>query len=201
MANVAVTYTFSAGQSAESAEMNTNFSDIVNWLNNKYNAVDSWASATVAGRVFLSNGTAAAPSLTFTSATTTGIYKDPTAGLGVAVGGAKIGTFNSTGLTLADGKVATFLDSTGALTSTIGYSGTNFVIAGDTTNGVNIVGNAGNICFGATAGSFGGGSKVIFINNATAPSSNPTGGGILYIQSGALKYRGSSGTVTTIGPA
>jgi hypothetical protein len=93
------------------------------------------------------------------------------------------------------------LIQTGALTSTVGYSGTNFVIAGDTTNGVNIAGNAGNICFGDTAGSYGGGSKVIFIKDGTAPSSNPTGGGILYIQSGALKYRGSSGTVTTIGPA
>jgi hypothetical protein len=108
MANVAVTYTFSAGQSAESAEMNTNFSDIVNWLNNKYNAVDSWASATVAGRVYLASGTAAAPSLTFTSANTTGIYKDPSSGVGVAVGGANIGSFASSGLILAAGKVATF---------------------------------------------------------------------------------------------
>ena len=35
----------------------------------------------------------------------------------------------------------------------------------------------------------------------TAPTANPTGGGILYVEGGALKYRGSSGTVTTIGPA
>lgn len=54
----------------------------------------------------------------------------------------------------------------------------------------------------ATAGSFGGGVKVMFITNATtAPTTNPTGGGILYVEAGALKYRGSSGTVTTIGPA
>ena len=47
--------------------------------------------------------------------------------------------------------------------------------------------------------SFGGGYGGIFIANAgTVPSSNPTGGGILYCQAGALKYRGSSGTVTTI---
>ena len=37
---------------------------------------------------------------------------------------------------------------------------------------------------------------------ATAvPSTNPTGGGIIYVESGALKYRGSSGTVTTLGAA
>ena len=38
-------------------------------------------------------------------------------------------------------------------------------------------------------------------NAATAPSSNPTGGGVLYVASGALKFRGSSGTVTTIANA
>jgi hypothetical protein len=39
----------------------------------------------------------------------------------------------------------------------------------------------------------------IFIGNCTsAPSGNPASGGFLYVDSGALKYRGSSGTVTTI---
>jgi hypothetical protein len=54
---------------------------------------------------------------------------------------------------------------------------------------------------GGAAGA-GGGSQVIYIGNAlTAPTTNPTGGGILYVESGALKYRGSSGTVTTLGVA
>jgi len=47
----------------------------------------------------------------------------------------------------------------------------------------------------------GGTTGVISIGNATAPASNPTGGGILYVEAGALKYRGSSGTVTTIAAA
>tara|TARA_R100001594_G_scaffold115913_2_gene150827 strand:- start:260 stop:802 length:543 start_codon:yes stop_codon:yes gene_type:complete len=38
------------------------------------------------------------------------------------------------------------------------------------------------------------------ISNGSAPDT-PTGGGILYVQSGALKYKGSSGTVTTLGNA
>lgn len=55
---------------------------------------------------------------------------------------------------------------------------------------------------GGVTMSDGGGSGIIYIPNAlAAPSSNPTGGGILYTQSGALKYRGSSGTVTTIANA
>lgn len=42
----------------------------------------------------------------------------------------------------------------------------------------------------------------VFIGNvATAPTINPTLGGILYVEAGALKYRGSSGTVTTIAAA
>lgn len=62
--------------------------------------------------------------------------------------------------------------------------------------------NNGSMSFGSAGGSFGGGAKVISIQNATtAPTSNPTGGGILYAEGGALKWRGSSGSVTTIGPA
>ena len=42
----------------------------------------------------------------------------------------------------------------------------------------------------------------IFIGNASAvPSGNPSSGGFLYVESGALKFRGSSGTVTTIAAA
>jgi len=54
----------------------------------------------------------------------------------------------------------------------------------------------------ANAGSYGSGSGVLFLGNATtAPTTDPTGGGILYVEAGALKYRGSSGTVTTLGAA
>ena len=48
--------------------------------------------------------------------------------------------------------------------------------------------------FGSATASWGGGSTVIGIRNATtAPSSDPTNGGILYVEAGALKYRGASG--------
>lgn len=48
----------------------------------------------------------------------------------------------------------------------------------------------------------GGGQTVLAIQDATTvPSTNPTGGGVLYSEAGALKWRGSSGTVTTIAPA
>lgn len=44
----------------------------------------------------------------------------------------------------------------------------------------------------------GAGPAVSIANTTTAPT---TGGGFLYVQAGALKYRGTSGTVTTIAPA
>ncbi|MEJ0043180.1 MAG: hypothetical protein WDM81_13630 [Rhizomicrobium sp.] len=58
----------------------------------------------------------------------------------------------------------------------------------------------GNIGIGVTAlGTAAVG--VIGIANGTAPSTSPAGMGQLYVEAGALKYRGSGGTVTTLGVA
>lgn len=89
------------------------------------------------------------------------------------------------------------------------FIGNNIPTQADCSNNIVLADGQGNIRlrvdasanFGVNMTSFGGGSKVIGIANATAPSSNPSGGGILYVESGALKYRGSSGTVTTIAVA
>ncbi|GEB62095.1 hyaluronoglucosaminidase [Streptomyces gardneri] len=62
---------------------------------------------------------------------------------------------------------------------------------------------AHNAMFGVTGGeSYGGGDGVIGIRNATAvPTSDPTNGGVLFADGGALKWRGPSGTVTVIASA
>lgn len=45
-------------------------------------------------------------------------------------------------------------------------------------------------------------SGNLFIKDCTAvPVANPVGGGYVYVDQGALKFRGKNGTVTTIGPA
>jgi hypothetical protein len=57
-----------------------------------------------------------------------------------------------------------------------------------------------NIGLGS-AGSFGGGAGVIFIlSSVTAPTSNPTGGFLLYVDpaDGKVKLRGPSGTITVL---
>ncbi len=58
---------------------------------------------------------------------------------------------------------------------------------------------SGNLLVGlSTAGTTA--AKTIQIANGTAPTANVTGGQ-LYVESGALKYRGSSGTITTLANA
>lgn len=59
---------------------------------------------------------------------------------------------------------------------------------------------SGNL--GLSTTSFGSGSGVLgMANAATVPSADPSAGGVLYVESGALKYRGSSGTITVLAPA
>ncbi len=60
--------------------------------------------------------------------------------------------------------------------------------------------SVGNLLVGMTAVATSS-QKTVHLANATAPTANPTGGGVLYVEGGALKYRGSSGTVTTIAAA
>jgi hypothetical protein len=58
------------------------------------------------------------------------------------------------------------------------------------------------VSLGGGAGSYGSGNKVVFLANATTvPTTNPTGGSIIYAEAGAAKSRGTSGTITTFGPA
>jgi hypothetical protein len=59
---------------------------------------------------------------------------------------------------------------------------------------------SGNLLVGVTAAGTTA-AKVIGMANATAPTTSPAGMGQLYVEGGALKFRGSSGTVTTIAPA
>lgn len=66
--------------------------------------------------------------------------------------------------------------------------------------GSSVDGDRVNYGFGGE--SYGGGVGIAFIKSAiTVPASDPVGGGILYVEAGALKYRGSSGTITVLGNA
>jgi DNA-binding transcriptional regulator YdaS (Cro superfamily) len=106
-------------------------------------------------------------------------------------------------------------------TSTVGLvmtaiaSGTDMVNLKDSSGNLRFqVNNAGNTIMranafattslqvGSASGDFGGGTSCISIKHATDPTTNPTGGGIIYVDStGHLCYRGSSSTITQIAPA
>lgn len=65
-----------------------------------------------------------------------------------------------------------------------------------------IDGATSNVNFAGSSPDFQSGQRIWFFRNrAAAPTGNPVNGGFLYASSGALVWRGSSGTITTIAPA
>jgi hypothetical protein len=99
------------------------------------------------------------------------------------------------------GTVLAKVDTAGRIITTLGTQTPLLYDTGGTLAAINF-GSTRNVGLFSLTGSFGGGGAVLGIANAsTVPSTNPSGGGILYVESGALKYRGSSGTVTTLGAA
>src|SRR4051812_37222226 len=49
MANLIITNTFSSNTSISSSQVNTNYTDIKTWLNNRDNATDYWLNMKVSG--------------------------------------------------------------------------------------------------------------------------------------------------------
>jgi len=145
-----------------------------------------------------------------------------------ALSGTTAMTLNSTGLGIGQGTINAKVDAQGA-SSLIGFryiesttgslnriqlgasTGLGYIdanassgfpvlqlrAAGNTAVTIDYLGNVGVgvSAFGTSA------AKVIGLANATAPSTSPAGMGQLYVESGALKFRGSSGTITTIAAA
>lgn len=120
---------------------------------------------------------------------------------GLGVGGIVTGTGPTILVEGTAGTYAKFNSKVGAKTWSAGYrSGTtNFEIQEDLVERF-VIANGGNVGIGVTT--FGtSAAKVLGLANATAPSTSPAGMGQLYVESGALKFRGSSGTITTIAAA
>lgn len=74
---------------------------------------------------------------------------------------------------------------------------------GTTETALNVDAGNRNVTLGnAGTTSAGGGQGVVPISNSiVAPASNPSGGGVMFVEFGILKYKGPTGTVTTIAPA
>jgi hypothetical protein len=121
------------------------------------------------------------------------------------VGNLVFKSYNTTALTLDSSQGATFAGNiygigggftvyggSGACASISYFRGTNSDLSFSTSG-------TGNYLFGMTAGT--NAAKVFCLPNGTAPTTSPAGGGQLYVEAGALKFRGSGGTVTTVAAA
>lgn len=119
------------------------------------------------------------------------------------------GFFSAASLTGATNNYAFIAANTAPVTTgktAYGYYSTiNAATGGGTTWGLYMAGTADNYIagnLGLGTASFGtSAAKVLGMANATAPSTSPAGMGQLYVEGGALKFRGSSGTITVIAPA
>jgi hypothetical protein len=119
---------------------------------------------------------------------------------------------NSTGILITSGSTA-YVGNSRLVGSGTGYavnnSGTYYDLGGNSYTGGVLgairyssapVDASGNTGIGVT--SYGtSAANVLGIANGTPPASSPTGMGQLYVEGGALKFRGSGGTITTIAPA
>ena len=110
--------------------------------------------------------------------------------------------FVSTGVTVTNRYGYRIGDVSTAGTVTNNYGVYCDALDSGTNNFAFYMAGAGNVgLFGAST--LGGGTNVMTMANTTSvpTSTSVSGGGILFVSSGALRWLGSSGTVTTLGPA
>jgi len=141
-----------------------------------------------------------------------GVGVSPTQPLTVRSSAAAIGMFHSTNVNgpyvIFQNSTANFGDIGSELAITGGGSAGNLTLNSRSTSNLCFavsdsvkmrIDSSGNVLVGLTAAGTTA-AKTIQIANGTAPTANVTGGQ-LYVEAGALKYRGSSGTITTLGAA
>jgi hypothetical protein len=191
-----------------------------NGTNSAFFAIDSSGYTLFTGAGQTGNGIYAKASTNAVQLWTNGVQRYDIDSTGVAtwsVAGTTAMTLNSKGLGVGGvatgdapiilvegtaGLYAKFNSKVGAKTWSAGYrSGTfQFEIQEDGTTRF-VIQNGGNVGVGNISAFGTSAVGVIGIANGTAPSTSPAGMGQLYVESGALKFRGSSGTITTIAAA
>lgn len=105
---------------------------------------------------------------------------------------------------LSVASISASIDTVGTVSATSLPSALSFATTPTgTTTGVNrmVINSKGNIGFNVTAFDTSAVGVIGIANATTVPAAGVAGMGHLYVESGALKYRGSSGTVTTIAAA
>lgn len=216
--------------SASGSNVGITFVGDVNLYRGGANVLQTDDALTVGGVVSVTAGTASAPAIVAAGDTNTG-YWFPAAdtvafstggnevmrstggetSFGTTSGGYKVRVHGTLGVTnganiIFDGGNAPVVSGQNSTSTVLTLNGRGHVAittGGTPTGGttrVYVDGTGGNVGIGVSA--FGtSAANVIGIKDGTAPSTSPAGMGQLYVESGALKFRGSSGTVSTIAPA
>lgn len=123
--------TYSDGQAITASIVNGNFSDIATELTN---SVAKDGQSTMTGPLKASNGTVAAPSITFGADTDTGLYRKGANNPAIAAGGADVVDITTTGVAVTGTLSATGAASVGGnLTVTGNASVTNLTASGTVT--------------------------------------------------------------------
>ena len=132
---------------------------------------------------------------------TLGITVHASGGVGQVIRGAASQSANLQEWQSSGGSILSNITSSGVIRTTLSMQALGMQSVSDGSQSMAFSSNR-NVQIGATTGVYGGGAGVVGITNATTvPTTNPSGGGILYVEAGALKFRGSSGTITTIANA
>ena len=95
---------FSSGTTIASADVNTNFTDVGSEITN---SLPRDGQAAMTGQLKAANGTAVEPGISFGADTNTGFFRKSADVIGVAVGGAEVGTIDAAGIKSAAGNLVT----------------------------------------------------------------------------------------------
>jgi hypothetical protein len=159
-----------AGTAITASHMNTTLADIGTELTN---SLDRSGRGAMVAPLQLSSGTSSAPSLTFSSEATSGLYRAGAGDLRMQVSSTQTQKWTSSGVTFPlavttqGGVTSTASTANGsALTATGNGSGAGLVATGGSSSGTGVVGT------GAGAAGFGG----AFTGTGTAPGLSSTGG-------------------------
>ena len=170
--------------------------NLQNWQTWNGTTATTVASVTSGGSIY-SAGNLGAGSLTALSTARLSVSA-AASGIGVIVRGNATTPGNLQEWQDSATNILSNVTGTGVIRSTLSMQALGMQSVSDGSQSMGFSANR-NVQIGATTGVYGGGSGVIGITNATtAPTTAPTGGGILYVDTGALKYRGTSGTAATI---
>ena len=166
--------------------------------------LNSSQNATFAGTIFANTIDGVSTALTLDSSDSTVIRWDGNDYLTVDTDGVGV---DDTTLVVTNNAAASTDAVVGIVSGTSGQCKINFGDSGDVEEGQIVYDNAfdqmsvfSNGQLGIGLRDSGSGLAVVYLPNKSEPNT-PTGGGFLYVQSGALKYKGSSGTVTTVAVA